>query len=635
MRFLLFLNCFVLALAMDVGWTSSPSAAGAEESPVRPYTDPSQLDVPWPKHSHYKQPWRGYLETRSAYDFLRGIGVNYHVPGNDALAVRVLAEAGFKTFRIEIGFGSVRWDQKGFTNEKHVKDILSLCKQHGIRPTMLLNAHQGAPCPLQFFNRRLAADAPKGSRTVKLTDTQGLVLGRSGINGLSDYWAAEGLITAIDPATSECKLSKPLPKTLKAGEIGMATLGCLPLHPVGTQEFDDTAAAWVRYAMMICRLVRDASIEDFDVEIWNELTFGTRFLDINNYYDPPKTPRGPDFLNRGGTCWELARRTVEAVKKDFPRVRCIWGFSNTTFYHCPIAKLPPGTDGQSYHPYGTGTRSLPQQEYHKDRPEFNLEGFTPTIDIRLPEGWAHTFIQTECLVRHLNPAARLKIRPEGVGRFYHYITEHGVVPGECGVRDEAGGWRLKTLCLTRSICLWLNKGVDVMHYFVAYDREPLGMGLLPADFPKLPADTTFDKAATPPLKALRNLTRALGDSMPLETTRPLNIEVTALGEQKKVFEGHAKHPPLWHRDVLAVLPFQITPKKFAVVVYVITYDATRPMAEERYRLAIKGVKGGASVALYDPLEDKRIAIGAVRGGGDGVEVDVPVRDYPRVLLMEE
>ena len=157
--------------------------------------------------------------------------------------------------------------------------------------------------------------------------------------------------------------------------------------------------------MTVCELARRAGIDDFDVEIWNELTFGTRFLDINNYYDQgnPKAASGPDTLNRGGRCWELARRTIEAVKRQYPKARLIWGFSNTTFFHCPIAGLPPGTDGQSYHPYGTGTRSLPRQEYRRDHPELNLEGFTPTIDIRMPEGWAHTFLQTESVMRHLIP----------------------------------------------------------------------------------------------------------------------------------------------------------------------------------------------------------------------------------------
>jgi hypothetical protein len=612
------------------------AAGGAENAP--PYTDPGQLDVPWPKHSHYKQPWRGFLETKRSSDFLQGIGVNYNVPGNDELAVRLLAEAGFKTFRIEIGFGSVRWDQTGLDSENRKLRLLCLCKQYAIRPTFLLNAHQGAPCPTQFFKKRLVEDAPQGRRTIKLADTRDLVIGRSGISGLTDYWAAEALITAIDEKTGQCQLSKPLPKDLKAGELAMATLAYLPLFPVGTKEFDATAAGWVRYALMVCDLARREAIDDFDVEIWNELTFGTRFLDIGNYYDPgdPHAARGPDSLNQGGRCWELARRTVEAVKRQYPRARCIWGFSNTTFFHCQIAKLPPGTDGQSYHPYGTGTRSLPAQEYHKDHPEFNLEGFTPTIDIRMPEGWAHTFIQTESLMRHLNPDTRLKQRPPDVERFYHYITEHGVVPAECGIRDAQPGWHLKSLCLTRSMCLWLNKGLDVMHYFAAYDADPLGMGLLPVDLPKLPPQSKFDQVATEPMRVLRNLTRALADSVPLENLRPLSVEITPLGAEGVIFAGDAKHPPLRHRDVVAVLPLQIKPDKFAIIIYVMTYDVTKPIGPERYRLAIQGVGGAKTTAtLYDPQEDTSRTLPLAASKATSLEVIVPLVDHPRLLMLSE
>ncbi len=83
----------------------------------------------------------------------------------------------------------------------------------------------------------------------------------------------------------------------------------------------------------------------------------------------------------------------------------------------------------------------------------NLERYTPSLDIRMSEGWAETFIQTEGIIRLLNPQAREK-KPAGTTRFHHYITEHGVVPAECGVTDTDEAWRVITYCALRSFCLW-------------------------------------------------------------------------------------------------------------------------------------------------------------------------------------
>jgi hypothetical protein len=608
--------------------------AAGQEHPVRPYVAPAQLDVPWPKHSHVKQPWRAFLETRSGDAFVRGVGVNYNPPGNDAVAVRLLAEAGFRAFRIEVGWGAMRWDEDGLTTEPRLREVLRLCHRYHVRPTLLLNAHQGVPCPVRAFSRRLVDDAPRGSRAVRLTGPDGVVAGRTGLSNLSTYWGAEALITDVDAATGTCRLSKPLPKDQKAGsDVPLATLKYLPLYPVGTREFDETAAGWVRYALLVCRLARDAGIEDFDVEIWNELTFGTKFLDVNNYHEHALARSQKDALHEGGTCWELARRTVEAVHREYPGVRCIWGFSNTTFFHTAVEQLPPGTDGQSYHPYGTGTRRLPEQEYHRDRPGENIDGFTPSTDIRLPEGHAITFIQTESLMRLLNPEARGR-RPPGTKRFYHYITEHGVAPPEDGIRGEAGAWELKAKCALRSFCAYLNKGVDVLHYFGAYDRAATGMGLLPPDLPRLAGDATFEQVATPPLKAIRNLTRPFADSVPLKETRPLDAEVVALGEQVQMFDGDGTRPTLWHRDAFAFLPFQVKEGKYVIAVYVVTYDATRPMAEERYRLRIRGLPTvPGAVRLYDPLRDQEIPVRVLGKEGGVVELEVAVVDCPRLLVL--
>ncbi len=606
-----------------------------EEYPVRPYIDPSHLDVPWPGHSFYKIPWRAFLETKSGYDFLQGIGINYNVPENEELAIRLLAEAGFKTFRIEIGWGSLSWDEKGLNNQEHIEKILALCKKYSIRPTILLNAHHGVPCPTQFFTTKLLADAPKGSRTVRLADVSQIIPRRSGLSNLTDYWAGEVLITQIDESTGECQLSKPLPKDLKAGDnLLIATLKYLPLHPLGTKEFEETADGWVKYALIVCDLVKKAGLNSFDIEIWNELTFGSNFLErgINNYYDPPIVEFKVNFLHPGGHAWELARRTVSAIKEKYPQVRCIWGFSNTTFFHTPIEELPPMTDGQSYHPYGTGTRRFPQDEQYRDKPELNVDGYSPQFVMRMPEGWAHTFLQTESLMRLLNPTARLR-HPPKTERFYHYMTEHGVLPPECGVNDEEKAWLLKAKTVLRSFCFWLNKGIDAMHYFCAYDPNPLGMGLLPTNLSSLPKEAEFQEVATLPLRALKNLVSAFRDSVPLKETDKLEVDVIGLGKQGIIFEGNREHPPLRYPDVFAFLPFQIDEQSYIIAVYVMTYDATEPMKEERYRLQIKGFKKPIKqIRLYDPLTNKYTPLKVIQRG-KSITIEIPLVDYPRLLRL--
>jgi hypothetical protein len=594
----------------------------------RPYADPAQLDLPFPNHSHLRQPWRGWLETRSAEGFLQGIGINYNVPGNDELAVRLLAEAGIRAVRKEVGWGAVNWEETGTHEDTRLRSLFGLFKRYGLRPTILLNCHQGVPCPLKAFDGALLEDAPKGATKVRLADTSKLVAGRSGLSGLTDYWAAEALLISIDPSTGECQLSKPLPKDLKAGRIPMATLKYLPLHPPGTPEFEETVAGWIRYASIVGRLLGESGIDDFDFEVYNELTFGTKFLDIRNYCpDRPKSDR--DFLHQGGTCWELTERINRAVKQGFPKARTIWGFSNTTFFHTPVDQLPPGTGGQSYHPYGTGTRKLPDQEYHRETPKENVDGFTPIIDVRLPEGIASTFIQTESIMRLIHPGARER-RPKGVERFRHYMTEHGVLAGECGVNDEPGAWALKTKCALRSYCLWLHKGIDVLHFYAAWYKDVGQFGILPVDLPTLPGDARFDEVAPAPLKALRAMARIFEGAGPLKEIRPLGVEIAPVGQVRKIFDGVK---PLWSSDALVVLPWQKTDTDYVVGIYVMTWDGVATWPEEPFKLTLRGATAG-KVGLLDPVSGREIPIRILRQEPGLVELEVPVVDTPRFLTLK-
>jgi hypothetical protein len=609
------------------------SGAGAQEFPVQPYIDSAQLDVPWPKFSYYRQPWRAYQETRSGAEFLKGIGINFNAPGAPETAVRLLAESGFRAVRYEIGWGNVNWDETGFQNEARMRQVLGLFRQYHLRPTILLNANAGVPCPRRTFKSALAEDAAKGSSSVRLSDASGVVSGRTGLDNLQGYKAAWALITDVNLQTGECRLSRPLPKDLHAGDpVELSTLKYLPLYPVGTPQFDETSEGWVRYALLVCQLVRSAGIEDFDLEIWNELTFGSDFININAYYQPALVEKAPDFLHAGGTAWELAARTQRAVKPLYRGARLIWGFSNTTFFHTAVDKLPPGIEGQSYHPYGTGLRRL-SPEHAPGRPALNLEGFVPTMQVCRPEGTVSTFEQTESLLRLINPAARSQ-HPEGTTRFFHYMTEHGILPDQCGANEPEGAWELKAKTALRAFCFWLNKGIDTLEFFAAYDKRPVGMGLLPSELPTLTPESSFDAVATLPMRAIRNLTRAFAASVPLARTAPLGLEVTALGSQRQAFAGDATHPPLWDRQEFAVLPFQLDARQFILAVYTKTDDVTTPLNAETYRLLVRGLPGSeVQVTYYDPLRDREIRIDSLANKAGQLQVDLAVADYPRLLMI--
>ncbi|NQT89112.1 hypothetical protein HQ560_20250, partial [bacterium] len=450
------------------------TSARAADLPVAPYVDPTQLDVPWPKHSHIKQPWRGCLETKPAVDLLQGIGICYHHHGGSIGAqIGLLAKAGFRCLRWEQPFGTYDPDRKALAphSEQRYREALQACRAHGVTPIILLNAHHGVPCKMKSWTRRLTADAPKGAAELFLDSVDGFRPVHSGTNGLTGYWAGEALFTEIDTARKRVALSKPLPKALKKGEtLTCVDLYYLPMHPVGTPEFEHTTAGWLDYTRAILQVAKEEEVQ-IEIEIWNELSFGSHFMGgpgINAYW-PGRVPKKDmrDFLKPGGHAWELSRRTTDMAKKQFPGARVIWGWSNTTFFHCPIDKLPPGIDGQTYHPYGTGWRELPKSEQAPHQPHRCLEGHCPTTRLCMAEGWAHTFIQCESLMHHLRPDRRLTVKPQGTKRFHHYITEHGVVPAEAGVTGETASLRLKEKFLVRALLFWLNKGIDRITIFQA------------------------------------------------------------------------------------------------------------------------------------------------------------------------
>ena len=86
--------------------------SAAEKGLAGKYTDPTYFTkIPFGAHSHWLQPWRAYLETVPAQQFLDGIGLNLQFHEADPeLVLQMLARNGVRSGRLEIGWGSLDYN---------------------------------------------------------------------------------------------------------------------------------------------------------------------------------------------------------------------------------------------------------------------------------------------------------------------------------------------------------------------------------------------------------------------------------------------------------------------------------------------------------------------------------------------
>ncbi len=395
-----------LLLALILGLAPAPAE---EHGLAGPYTDPAYLTgVAFGAHSHWLQPWRAWLETVPAARFIDGIGVNLHLHGEDPdVILDHLERHGVRSVRIEIGWGGMDWDEARLATAGDLRPILLACTAHHLRPLILLNAHQGAPGPMHWFDRTLAADAPAGATSIQLTDASDLVIGHSGLCNLSEYWAAEALITAIDGTT--LTLSKPLPKALaKAQRIPIATLKHRPFGPAG-RDFDDTMAAWLRYVDVVAAFVTSTlgttagADRGFDLELWNEMSFGSNVLFINKYYQPARFHYREDAIY--GALIAATATHIGEHARDFAGVRIDDGFANTLPWPAAGAE-PPRIHAIGKHPY-SGRHVFPKDEAPGTRLDAHgrADGYAPDYDCSSFPEYFFTALQTETIARDCAPIA--------------------------------------------------------------------------------------------------------------------------------------------------------------------------------------------------------------------------------------
>ncbi|HUA88729.1 MAG TPA: hypothetical protein VL994_04805 [Steroidobacteraceae bacterium] len=601
---------------------------------AKDYVDPRLLDVPPGNYSFIRQGWRGYLETLPAEHFRNGLGIvwNRTPPAQTPEQTAAnLAWAGFARVRLEVPWGSVRWDERGFDEEttQRLSRILKALQANGLRPLVLLNANHLQPCPVRWQTVRVLQAAESGARHVEITgDLGGFSAGIPTLMSLADGTHAGPLVDDFhrDPRVAGAYilgLSKSLSRRLPVNEeLRVAVLRYPPLNPVGSPEFEHTAGGWLRYVSLVTQLL-DSTFgrSGYDVEIWNELTFGSAFLDIANYRDGSNQPPPPEFLHRGGAAWELARRTTDLLKAAHPEVQVIWGFSNTTFFHVAVEDLPPRVDGQSYHPYGTARRCY--ADLVRGRRALLLDDFVPAGCVIQPEGYAHAWQQTESLLRLIAPAVR-DHHPPGETHFVHFITEHGLAPREIGIEDPREAERAKAAFALRAPLLWLNKGLSAIYLYSLYDDDPAGFGLLGAG-----------GARSETLQILHRLTAEFSGTLAPQDRRPLDFAVAREGGTTGILQGDPSGRYLAQEDAVALLPFQRDRHRFLVAAYVMTQDFPVALSPQPYLLTIKGVEASAArVRCYLPADDQTESCPTERRDG-AIRVRVSLTDQPRLIELDD
>ena len=281
------------------GAASEPSGrlpADIGETVTDPIDPRFLTDLPFGRRSFWVQPWRAYLDTWPASRLLEAVGFDF--PTNPAVAegtAHLLQDSGYKLVRMGISWNGMSFEDPTVFTASHIANIttrLNALRAHGLRPLIVLDANSGGPVPLKSVTLETLAAAPAGAQTVALSPASAalVVPGKTGFNHLSFGGAADILITAVS-AQNIATLSRPLPAELPAGPHPGSTLRFAPFQSptlasgAPNPGFQETLGGWLSYVRAVGKIA--ASVVGpggYDLEIWNELSFGSEFLNAGHYY---------------------------------------------------------------------------------------------------------------------------------------------------------------------------------------------------------------------------------------------------------------------------------------------------------------------------------------------------------------
>ncbi len=646
-----------LLAAVIAAATSVSSARAASWYTLDDPIDPGQLTaLPSGAGSQLLQPWRSSLVTRSAVDLQDAIGINFNVtPAQADDTARLLADSGVRRVRLEIG-----WSQMSYADPGELSDpaayaaYMQAFRQYGLRPLILLNANSGMPGPGVGFDLTLTAPAGAGATSVDLDagSAAAVVPGLTGIDSVdsSGYPMAAGvLITSVD-GNGVATLSRPLPSALAAGPVAATTLRYEPFAPpfeadgvTPNPRFQATMAGWLQYVQGVTDFVKQAyGSDDFDVEVWNELSLGSAFLDEGDYYSPVPDPGATGDVDQA-----ILAGTVDFLAdpaNGLTDVKVGDGFSNQTPY-VSGADVPLDTAAIDKHLYQGPV------------------GFPGYGRIFMPEYFL-TGVPSDPVIRDLSPietdidgvAHGAATHPQGGVPPALWITEANLDAGSA--QDDGMPAsdipEFQAKAALRYYTAFASAGAQAIDLFAATWPDSSGWAMIPQSFYSAvdasPSTYPGDSAGGPVMAAISRMVSTLVGAQPISSPHQLSLRaVSSAGDATQFGDGAPGVPTLYNRDVLAFFPFEVDPDRFVSAVYVMTRDLTHDygpdpapgqtpydLPPEEFRLTIGGVDAAdASVSLMDPLTGSAQPASIVARDGTQIVVQLAATDSPRMLTIDE
>jgi hypothetical protein len=695
--------------------------------------------LPFGASSFWIQPWRAYLDTWPASQLLDAVGVNFNVrPAGAEDAAQLLRDSGFKLARIGVAWNAISYDDPTAlrpADEASITARLTALHRHGLRPLIILDSNSGDPAPSTAVTLDTTSEAPAGSQSVRLSAASAaeVVPGKTGFDGLTRFKGAPDILIASVGAGDVATLSRPLPGALAAGEHRGTTLLYAPFGPptlaggAPNPAFETPLKGWLSYVAAVCR--EAASVvgpEGYDLEVWNELSFGSQFLNAENYYSP--TSEGGsgagaeaeaeaegegDSEAEGGSETEgasqapskkevnheivkaLLDETVAYVRNPVngisPGVGIADGFASQTPFPSG-AKAPLGLTALSKHPY-QGAESFPASYQISSIRPLNALGlrdtsagepapftplFTPSYQSLFPE-YTLTATSTETVIRDLAPLTTKvygfphgrTVGPPGGSPVQKWVTEYnldsaGVTPvgpdevspqtGSSAQLTPADKAHFEAKTLLRSLVAMTGKGVSREYFYAAADAGDLSMigQSFMAAAEAHPTTYPGDAFGGEVMSGFHNLLAQFqGPGPGPEGARQLTLLSIAQDGNHAQFsgDGTTAHPDLYDRDVLAVLPFQSSPTRFEIPVYVMTrdlltlYEPGAPASDihrfdlpgEAFQITLGNLpetSAPPTVSAYDPLRNEATPARLVSRAGASATFELAATDYPRILTIE-